>query len=611
MFAPYANAFNFDSSFGSNNASSSSEFLPVEQAFVLSVNKQNNRLIATWQIKEGYYLYKHQLKLKGQDADKFAFSYIPKGEPKHDPYFGDVEVYHDTLDVEITPVGGLTKNTELEALIGYQGCAEKGLCYPPQTSPIYFTVHDSNLAAKKSTSFDNQLKEIQQPVPLENTKASTASSVTETLQSNSWQVSLGVMFGLGLLLSLTPCVLPMIPIVSAIVVGSKSTALKGLGLSFIYVVSMASTYALIGALAGLFGTQLNIQAALQSPIVISLSAALFVFLSFAMFGLFEIRLPTFLTNRLQNFSTQVQSNSNRSALSHYVAVAFSGVIATLIVSPCVSAPLAGVILYISSSGDSLYGAGMLFTMALGMGAPLLLVGYFGARALPKNGEWLNDIKFIMGFGLLSISIWLMSRFISGELSVALWAIFFLVLASYFIHRAVALASHPVRWFLALLSSVLAVSLSIGTLSGANNPATPFQKLALSGNNMQTQSTVPYAATIGSLSELDAVKAANVGHPMVLDLYADWCISCKVIEEEIFKSPDVYPYWKNVKIIRVDVTANSNSNKQLMQHFELFGPPSLVFINPQGKEEKELKVVGEPTKEEVIQRLQLLQQSRQG
>ncbi|WCN14304.1 protein-disulfide reductase DsbD [Marinomonas mediterranea] len=619
--ASFANAFDFGSSFGANSRSNNPEFLPVEQAFVLSVNKRGEHLIATWDIQDGYYLYKHQLKLKGRDGNKLTFSNIPSGTPKTDPYFGDVEVYHNSLSVDISPVGDLENGTELEALIGFQGCAERGLCYPPQSSPIYFTVTQSDSGVSKAPlSINNEsTNDAKAEKPIEQnslqTKASTpepsiVANVIDHLTNDSWMASLAIMFGLGLLLSLTPCVLPMIPIVSAIVVGTKSSALKGLALSAVYVISMALTYAAIGALAGLFGTQLNLQATLQSPFIISISAFLFLLLSLAMFGVYEIRLPAFITDRLQSYSTKLESNSQRASLSQYAAVALSGVIATLIVSPCVSAPLAGVVLYISSSGDSVYGAVMLFTMALGMGVPLLLVGFFGASILPKNGDWLNDIKSIMGFGLLGVAIWLLSRYLDGQLSVLLWAIFFLMLTSYFIHRSVSIQSHPIRWFCALISGVMGISLAIGALSGARNPIEPFETLTSSSTAITESRDVPYAATIGSLTELQKIKMDYQGSPIVLDLYADWCISCKVIEEEIFKSTDVMPYWSHIKIVRVDVTDNTQDNKQLMQHLNLFGPPSLIFINRKGQEEAQLKIIGEPTKTEVIQRLQLLSTTQQ-
>ncbi|MBU1293951.1 MAG: protein-disulfide reductase DsbD, partial [Gammaproteobacteria bacterium] len=397
-----------------------------------------------------------------------------------------------------------------------------------------------------------------------------------------------------LLLSLTPCVLPMVPIVSAIVIGTRNSKLGAFYYSFIYVLAMALTYAAIGGLVGVFGTQLNLQAQLQNPILLISSAIIFVLLALAMFGVYEIRLPSSWQQRLQ-VSTKSTSSTWKSTASIFIA----GVLSTLIVSPCVSAPLAGALLYISSHGNAWYGATMLFVMALGMGVPLLLVGLFGPKVLPKSGEWLHDIKVLMGFGLLAMAVWMITRWLPMNSHLYLWSILALAISGYFIHRAYKVTSHPIRWFFALAFFLIGSVEFIGGATGSSSPLQPLKKLSSPSTTLEEK--VIFDATITNLGELDGIIANQDSRPIILDLYADWCISCKILED-MFASSDVLPLLDKVQLVRVDVTENSAKNQALMQKFNLFGPPSLVFLDNKGEERKALTLMGEPTKSLLIDRL---------
>ncbi|WP_219703813.1 protein-disulfide reductase DsbD [Marinomonas lutimaris] len=590
IFQNISHAFTF----GPTSSLSEPEFLPVDQAFQLSISApKDGKLMATWQINDGYYLYQEQFILSGEQADKLHFSPFPAGETKQDPYYGEVTVYRDKLTLPIYYDIKLAAGTEVNAILSYQGCADKGLCYAPQKMPIQFTVPEPLSSPEKRLAESQPRAESSQSSNAD-LAPSEAQSVSQLLSNDNIWTTLIAVFGLGLLLSLTPCVLPMVPIVSAIVVGTRHSKLGAFYYSFVYVLAMALTYAAIGGLVGIFGTQLNLQAQLQNPILLIGSAIVFVLLALAMFGVYEIRLPSSWQQRLQ-----VSTKSTGSAWKSTTSIFIAGVLSTLIVSPCVSAPLAGALLYISSQGDAWYGAMMLFVMALGMGAPLLLVGLFGPKVLPKSGEWLHDIKVLMGFGLLAMAIWLITRWLPISSHLYLWSLLSIAISSYFIHRAYQIASHPIRWFFALAFFLIGSVEFIGGTIGSSSPLQPLKKLS-SPSTTQEEKAI-FDATITNLDELDVIIANQDSRPIMLDLYADWCISCKILED-MFTSPDVLPLLDKVQLIRVDVTKNSVKNQALMQKFNLFGPPSLVFLDNKGEERKTLTLMGEPSKSTLIDRL---------
>ncbi|SBS30884.1 Thiol:disulfide interchange protein DsbD precursor [Marinomonas spartinae] len=586
-----AYAFNFNAPQSSFEPS----FLKAQDAFQLSFDtSQNGKLVAHWNIANGYYLYQSRISLSGPQADKLEITQFPDGEHKTDPYFGKVIIYKHSLFLPISYKTTLAPGTIIHAKLHYQGCADKGLCYPPQTVPIEFTVPKPIKGQPSAQSQAIQNSPVNKSDASQVT-LSQANSISQTIMESSFGVALFAVFVFGLLLSFTPCVLPMVPIVSAIVVGTRRSRLGAFYYSAIYVLAMALTYSAIGALAGAFGIGLNLQAQLQSPIILSISAALFILLALSMFGVFELRLPAAWQTRLQ------QTNNNRhTSVSSTLNTFLAGVLATLVVSPCLSAPMAGVLLYISSQGDIWYGALILFVMGLGMGIPLLLVGLFGAKILPKSGPWLNDIKAIMGFGLLSIAIWLLVRWLPASIELFLWGALALGIASYFWHQIKMNNSHPVRWFFALLFTFIGAVELYGGTTDANSPLTPIKSVT----SHQTQA-VPFKTTIHNLSELQSVIDNGDTRPIVLDVYADWCISCQILEHEIFQAKEIQPLLKQVQLVRVDVTDNTKDNKAFMKHFHIFGPPALLFINAQGQEQKSLSLIGEPSKQDVLTRLKFV------
>ena len=564
------------------------EFLPVQEAFQFSFNpKESNQVELIWDIADGYYLYQHQFKVidKSEQPSQIRFAPLAQGKKKNDPYFGEVVVYRDQFKAQLIYDDNLPIGTLIKAIVKFQGCADKGLCYPPQSLPIDITVTASSSSSQLSKEVENTL-----PAP------SQTNQVINLIQYGDSLTIILTLFGLGLLLSLTPCVLPMVPIVSAIVVGSQKKPWQGVYYTVLYILAMASTYAALGALAGFFGTKYNIQAYLQSPIVLIISASIFSLLALAMFGLFEIKLPSRLQNKLENLSNTNTKNKS-------ISVILTGIVATLIVSPCVSAPLAGIILYVSAQADPLYGAGLMFVLALGMAMPLLLVAFFGRKILPKAGEWLNDIKALMGFALLGVAIWLINRLNLGHYELLLWSLFFSFLGAYFLMRYQLNKHNVVRLGLAIITLIIALIQAIGGASGGRNAMEPLSHLTSIQSGPKAESGILNFTDIYSLEGLNRIIDNNPDDkPIMLDFYADWCISCIIMEEEIFLAPDVIPLLNQFTLVRADVTDNSAENKALLQAFSLYGPPSVLFFSSKGEHLKEIALIGEPSKKEVIERL---------
>ena len=567
------------------------EFLPVQEAFQFSFSpKENNQVELNWAIAEGYYLYQHQFKVidKSEQASQIRFAPFAKGKDKNDPYFGDVIVYREQFTAQLIYDENINEGSLIKALIKFQGCADKGLCYPPQTLPIEFKVPPKS-APPVTDSFTATQK---QALPTQ----SQTNKVIDLIENADAITIIVTLFGLGLLLSMTPCVLPMVPIVSAIVIGSQKKPWQGVYYTLLYILAMASTYAALGALAGFFGTKYNIQAYLQSPIILMISASIFTLLAFAMFGLFELRLPSSLQNKLENLGNNNTKNKS-------ISVIITGIVATLIVSPCVSAPLAGIILYVSAQADPLYGAGLMFVLALGMATPLLLVALFGRKVLPKAGEWLNDIKVLMGFALLGVAIWLVNRLNLGHYELILWSVYFSFLGAYFLMRYLLNKQNVVRLGLAIIVLIIALLQAIGGASGGRNAMEPLAHLVAQQGSVKSPSASLNFIDIYSLEELNQIIDNNPDdRPIMLDFYADWCISCIIMEEEIFLAPDVIPLLQQFTLIRADVTENSPDNKALLQAFSLYGPPSVLFFRGNGEHLKDIDLIGEPSKKEVVERL---------
>ncbi|HEX8594648.1 MAG TPA: protein-disulfide reductase DsbD [Pseudomonas sp.] len=547
---------------GGTTLDNSKDFLPVRQAFQLNLIETTPesiklRFVAT----EGYYLYRHRFQFRTEPADiGLGVAQLPVGEQKHDEYFGDVEVYHGILDVDLPRKPG--DNRPFTLLVTYQGCADKGLCYPPETERL--SIGDG----------------VATPVGL--------TATTPLKAAWSWK-ELALFFLAGIGLTFTPCVLPMLPILSGVVLRGQIGGLRGLSLSLAYVLPMAICFAALGALMGVFGAGLNLQARLQSAWILVPFSLFFVVFAVAMFGFFELRLPQAISVRLDRIAGRTQGGSLWGA-------AVLGVVSSLLVSPCVSAPLAGALLYISASGDAVGGALKLFALGLGMGAPLLLIATGGAAWLPRSGPWLLLVKNAIGILLLALAIALLSRVLPGEITLMLAGLLAAGVALFM--GALEFTPKTTRQRLAQLIGlfllVYALTCWFGAWSGQTDPTRPLGRTQLAVTTASGGVISSEWQTITSSAELDRVlsEAKNAGQPLLLDWYADWCISCKVIEHEVLPDPSVVSQLKGYRLIRFDMTDSNAEQRALLDRYKLFGPPALLIFGKNGDERADVRVVGE-------------------
>ncbi|WP_024690955.1 protein-disulfide reductase DsbD [Pseudomonas tremae] len=550
------------STLGGGSLDNSKDFLPVRQAFQLSLIETTPesiklRLVAT----DGYYLYRHRFQFRTEPANiGLGEAQLPKGEQKHDEYFGDVEVYHGILDIDLPRKPGEQRPFTLA--VTYQGCADKGLCYPPETERL----------------------------SIGDVAASPAGAVSSPAPANTWSwKELALFFLAGVGLTFTPCVLPMLPILSGVVLRGQVGGLRGLSLSLAYVLPMAACFALLGALMGVFGASLNLQARLQSAWVLVPFAAFFVIFAVAMFGAFELRLPQSISSRLDRIAGKTEGGSLWGA-------AVLGVVSSLLVSPCVSAPLAGALLYISASGDAIGGGLKLFALGLGMGAPLLLIATGGATWLPKSGPWLVTVKNAIGVLLLGLAIGLLSRVLPGQITLLLVGLLSAGVALFLgaLERTEKTTQQKLAQLLGLALLVYALACWYGALSGQTDPMRPLGREYATTNNSAVASTSSQWQTVTTSAELDRVmqEAQSAGKPLLLDWYADWCISCKVIEHEVLPDPDVVAKLAGYGLIRFDMTDSTSEQRALLDRYKLFGPPALLFFAKNGEELSSVRIVGE-------------------
>jgi thiol:disulfide interchange protein DsbD len=583
------------------------KFLPVDDAFKLSLRLDNSQtLLAYWQITDGYYLYRSKFHFTLNQAGKLGEMQLPAGEMKNDPTHGTTKVYHRFVEIKV-PVLETQGLKNLDITVTYQGCADSGLCYPPteMTFQLPLTATAVPPIPAQSTSQPIELSETDQIVAL--------------LENASLGYILLVFFGFGLLLAFTPCVFPMIPILSSIIVGQGNhiTTRRAFSLSLIYVLAMAFTYAGAGVIAGSIGE--NIQIAAQNTYVLITFALIFVLLSLSMFGYYELQLPAGLQNRLTHLS-------NRQQGGHWLGVAVMGVLSALIVGPCVAAPLAGALMYIGHTGNAVLGGFALFFMGLGMGAPLLLIGISAGHLLPKSGSWMTHVKSVFGVILLGVAIWMVERVLPPPIVLLLWSILF-IMSAVFLGAVDALIDnknlpHPlphdwqarhhvhgeyISWLklrkgLGLILLIYGILLMIGAASGATNPLQPLQKLS-SGNNATSQPAAVFKSVKG-ITGLEQALAQAGEKLVLLDIYADWCISCKEMEQFTFGDAKVQQLLANLVLLRANVTANDAQDKELYQRFHLVGPPVVMFFAA-GKEQESYRVVGFMNAEQFHNRLRKL------
>jgi thiol:disulfide interchange protein DsbD len=568
-------------------ASSEEAVLEPDAAFKLQVFAvQDNALKAIFTIAPGHYLYRERIHFSVQDAPSIHLdAELPHGELKHDPNFGEMEVFHQDFEATLTLTDTKPLPAEITLLANYQGCSEKGLCYAPIKKTFTLPLgSDANQPAEASRQASND-------------------PITDLLKSGKfWLIATGF-FGFGLLLSLSPCVLPMIPILSGIIVGDKrshhahSSKLHTFNLSLAYTLGMAVTYTLAGIAAGLSGKLLS--NALQTPWALGFMAIIFVLLALSMFGFYELRLPDGFENRVLNLASRFRGG-------HLLGVFVMGIFSALIVSPCIVAPLAGVLLYISQTHDVLLGGIALFTLSLGMGVPLLLIGASAGRLLPKAGIWMNHVRQVFGVLMLGVAIWLIKPVIPVALQLLLWAALLIIPAIY-MHATDRLPSDASPWAkfwkgIAIIMLLLGISLVIGAASGAKSPLAPLANLQ-AGMSAKVSAPLPFEPVRNS-AELDSTLAASDGRFVMLDFYADWCVACKEFEQYTFADPRVVNQLRQFRLLKADVTDNTADDAALLKRFGLFGPPGIIFFDKKGKQVT--KVIGYQDAETFIQTLRKLQ-----
>lgn len=563
--------------------------LSPDKAFGLEVSaRDESTLLANFKITPGYYLYRDKVTFTiSGDSAKAAGVIItnvsmPKGEMKSDPNFGDMTVFHQPFQAVITLKRNNKTAQDITLAASYQGCKENDLCYAPIDKQFSIVLPKASLA----TTVEPQMQALPQSAQGVAMSADSESTQLAKLfkQGSFWLIVL-FFFGAGLLLAFTPCMLPMIPILSGIIVGRSShpTKMHGFILSLAYVLGMALTYAAIGVAAGLSGTLLS--SALQTPWALGSFAAVFVLLSLSMFGFYELQLPAALQSKLTN-------TSNRLHGGHLSGVFVMGALSAVIVSPCVAAPMAAALLYIGQTHDAWLGGTALFALAMGMGLPLLLIGASAGALLPKAGAWMEAVKRFFGVLMLALAIWLISTLIPLSIQMLLWAAL-LVLSAIYMHALDALPNNASGWQklwkgIGILALLLGSAYLIGALSGARDILRP---LAALGNGQTEAAATLQFVRVKNVAELDGRIAQANGKTVMLDFYADWCISCKEMERYTFTDAKVQAKLKNAVLLQIDVTANSDEDKVLLKRFELFGPPAILFFDAQGREQDGHRMIG--------------------
>jgi thiol:disulfide interchange protein DsbD len=543
---------------GTNPFETKPDFLPVEKAFVFTSERlESGETQLYWQIADGYYLYQKRLKFDGLPAEQHPA--LPEGEAHSDEFFGEQQVYRQGLELKIA--AGATGQIK----VGFQGCADAGLCYPPHTQVV-------DLGGTSAIAATNEAPD---------------QALASGLQQRALGWSLLVFFGLGLLLAFTPCSLPMLPILAGLIVGSGATPKRGFALATSYVVSMALVYAAMGVLAAMLGA--NLQALLQNPWLLGSFAAVFVLLALPMFGFFELQLPVAVRDRLENVSRNQRGGS-------LFGAGVLGALSGLLVGPCMTAPLAGALLYIAQSGNALHGGLILFAMGIGIGVPLLLLVTVGNRFLPKPGAWMNLLKGVFGFLFLATALLMLRPVLDESLWIGLCG-GLLLIAAYSAWKQSEGFGRVAHVFGAssLLLGVWGSLLMIGAAGGSDDLMKPLQVYSASNSSNAAYPVGHDAFTTikdptALQRELDAAQAQ--GQWVLLDYYADWCVSCKVMEKQVFGKAHVLEALSDVRLLRLDVTADNAASRELLGRYKVPGPPSLLWIGADGIERRSQRITGE-------------------
>ncbi|CAM6253016.1 TPA: protein-disulfide reductase DsbD [Citrobacter freundii] len=526
-----------------------SQFVPADRAFVFDFQQNQHDLNLTWQVKDGYYLYRKQISITPSQAD-IAEIKLPPGVWHEDEFYGKSEIYRKQLTIPIT-VNQAKSGATLT--ITYQGCADAGFCYPPETKTVPLSEVSADIQATPA------------PVPATVDPQEKPQPAAQLPFTALW----ALLIGIGI--AFTPCVLPMYPLISGIVLGSKQRLSTGraLLLTFIYVQGMALTYTALGLVVAAAGLQF--QAALQHPYVLIGLAVIFTLLALSMFGLFTLQLPSSLQTRLTLMSNRQQGGAPGSVFA-------MGAIAGLICSPCTTAPLSAILLYIAQSGNMWLGGGTLYLYALGMGLPLMLITVFGNRLLPKSGPWMEHVKTAFGFVILALPVFLLERIVGDEWGVRLWSL----LGVAFFGWAFITSLQAKHAWMRIVQIVL--------LAAALVCVRPLQDWAFGAPHTQTQAHLNFTP-VASVDALNQALEQARGRPVMLDLYADWCVACKEFEKYTFSNPQVQQALGNTVLLQADVTANNAQDVALLKHLQVLGLPTILFFDAEGKEHPEARVTG--------------------
>jgi thiol:disulfide interchange protein DsbD len=586
-----AESFNLLDSLGGQD-----DILDPDEAFKISHDSQPGQFKINWVIADGHYLYRDKMQITASEPDVITKPLqMPAGEAKEDPVFNKtLHVFHQFADATLPYHYTYNGDKDVTFKVKYQGCSEiSGICYPPQTKN--FTVRLSPIsaaqAAANASSSSSSAEAGAGPV-------SEQDEIANALRSGNTLLTLLIFFGAGLLLAFTPCVFPMIPILSGIIVGQGEdiSTRKAFYLSLIYVLAMAMTYTIVGILVGLSGE--NIQAWFQNPWIIGSFAIIFVALSFSMFGFYELQMPTSIQSKLTHISNSQQGGN-------IIGVAIMGFLSALIVGPCVTAPLVGALIYIAETGDAVLGGMALFSLSIGMGAPLLVIGASAGKFLPKAGAWMDAVKAVFGVLLLGLAIWLLERVAPAGFTMFLWAALIIVSAIY-MGAIDGLTAGSSGWKklwkgLGILLLIYGIIILLGLASGNRNVFQPLKGLGGSSGATAQVEHLNFTQIKGVDGlNVELAKAKTAGKTVMLDFYADWCVSCKEMEALTFADPAVQKALEGVVLLQADVTPNDDQDTELYKHFGIIGPPSIMFFGADGIERRNYRVVGYKPAEEFSQ-----------
>ena len=573
--------------------------LPAEEAFQLQVVKVDpNTIKLSWQLAPKYFIYKNCLQIINKDKEILQIGQInyPAPQTKTNRQGQKFPVYHDELSLNVPILSEKPGESLIE--LRYQGCSDEGFCYPPERKHIKLSfrpdlsisdvsIEAVSLETKKPASAPEKIEQMQEEV---------TTDFAKLFSNNNWVIIILSFLGFGLLLSFTPCILPMVPVLSGIIVGhgENISTRKAFFLSLSYVLSMSVTYGIIGAVIAMLGS--NLQVAMQSPSVIAIFSIVFILLALSMFDLYEIKLPLSLQNKLAKV-TRSQSGG------HYLNAIILGAMSILVLSPCVSAPLIGALSYIAQTGDVALGVTSLFFLSFGMGIPLLLIGTSAGKLLPKAGTWMNTVKALFGVVLLGVAVYLLSRIVPSFVSMLMWASL-CIFSGVYLRPFSKVQSNQDKFKqgLAIILIGYGIFILFGASSGNSDPLLPLKGECATQSKFKTKSLV-----VNNLRDTQKalVNAAAEEMPVVIYFYADWCASCHIISSTILQDEAVLSQLQNVLMIKVDLTKNNNDSKELLNHFHVIAPPTFIFIDKAGKPLPAPQLVGEISRKALLVQLMKL------